>query len=84
MTHRLATAAALLLSATVAHAAEEPKKGTATTEMKSVSAVQQNGSPDPSKDGACQAKFGTLLGKKAVSNYDINPKTGMMKAKTTF
>jgi hypothetical protein len=36
-------------------------------QLTSISAVQQNGSPDPSKDGACQAKVGALLGKKAVT-----------------
>ncbi|WP_431049984.1 hypothetical protein [Roseateles sp. L2-2] len=78
----------LLLSAFAAQAAGDPpstpKEGTTTTEIRSITGLQKNGSADPSKDAACRDKFGKLLGKKAVSRYTINPATQIMKAQTTF
>lgn len=59
-------------------------KGHATVPLKTIKALAQNGSPDPAHDKDCKAKFGNLLGKNVMTTYDINPKTMMMSATSTF
>jgi len=67
-----------------ANAAAGVKQGTVSVSMRYISALKQNGSPDPAKNPACRKKFGNLLGMKAVTTYDINTQTNMMSAKTEF
>jgi hypothetical protein len=59
-------------------------KGTATVTLKSIEALKKTGSRDPARDKDCKAKFGTLIGKKVVSSYNINTKTLIMTATSTF
>lgn len=59
-------------------------KGTATVTLKSIEALNKNGSRNPARDPACKAKFGSLIGKKVVSTYNINTKTLIMTASSTF
>lgn len=59
-------------------------KGKANVTLKTIKALSQSGSPDPSHDKDCKAKFGNLLGKNVTTTYTINPKTLMMSATSTF
>jgi hypothetical protein len=59
-------------------------KGTATVTLKSIEALNKNGSRNPARDKDCKAKFGSLIGKKVVSSYNINTKTLIMTATSTF
>jgi len=73
---------AALLAANAGIAAAQ--KGTVTTKLSQANAYQENGSPAPSKDAACTAKYKVQLGQPVVDTYDINVKTGMMTASATF
>jgi hypothetical protein len=59
-------------------------KGHATVALKTIKALSQTGSPDPAHDKDCKAKFGNLIGKQVMTTYDINTKTLMMSATSTF
>lgn len=59
-------------------------KGTATVTLRTIEALNKNGSRNPARDPACKAKFGSLIGKKVVSSYNINTKTLIMSATSTF
>ena len=59
-------------------------KGTVSVALKTIEALNKNGSRNPAKDPACKAKFGSLVGKRVVTTYNINTKTLIMSASSTF
>ena len=79
----LASSLVIFAFASVAAFAQD-KQGTATVKLTTAKAYQENGSPAPSKDAACTAKYKTLLGSTVTDTYNINPKTGIMSASATF
>lgn len=83
-TRRLALLLAIVLVLVAASAFATIYKGTATTKMVSVQALNPNGSRSPAKDPLCRAKFASLIGKVATTTYNINTTTKMMSATTTF
>ena len=56
------------------------KVGTKTVTLTHVFGVKMTGSRDPSADAACKDKYGSYLGQKITSKYDINTKTLIMTA----
>jgi hypothetical protein len=80
----LATATALGQDAAKKAAKKTNQTGTVKLVMQQLSGLKKTGAPDPGKDAACNAKFGSLLKKIATTTYDINPSTQIMIAHTTF
>ena len=58
----------------------EEKQGTETVELTQIFAVQNTGSRAPSMDAACKEKYGSRVGSKVTSKYDINTTTLIMTA----
>ncbi len=58
----------------------EEKQGTETVELTKIFAVQNTGSRAPSMDAACMDKYGSRMGSKVMSKYDINTTTLIMTA----
>jgi hypothetical protein len=77
----LLLAPALLLGASSASA--NVVTGTVTVVMKNFFGLQKNGSPKPSANRLCRAKFGNYAG-PARTTYKIDPQTLFMSAQTTF
>jgi hypothetical protein len=71
-----------LLAANAGLAAAQ--KGTVATKLLQANGYQENGSPAPAKDAACTAKYKTFLGNEVNNTYDINVKTLIMTASSTF
>lgn len=83
--HRFLTAsivtAAIALVFPAASFAEE-KSGTETVELNRIFAVQNTGSRAPDMDAACKERYGSRLGSKITSKYDINTTTLIMTAES--
>lgn len=75
------TAAGLALNFPVASYAEE-KSGSETVELTYIFAVQNTGSPAPSMDASCKEKYGSHLGSKVTSKYNINTTTLIMSSES--
>jgi hypothetical protein len=76
---------ALVLFAFVSGAAfAQDKEGTVTVKLTMAKGYQENGSPAPSKDAACAAKYKAYIGSPVTDTYKINPKTGIMSASANF
>jgi len=57
--------------------------GDVTLELQSISAMNQTGQPDPSRDADCQANYGDWIGQSVTTEYRIDPQSMMMSASST-
>lgn len=74
----------LLSSAPNAFSQNPDHKGKVTVALRTIKALTQTGSPDPAHDKDCKAKFGNLIGQRVTTTYNINTKTLIMSATSTF
>ncbi|TDR71089.1 hypothetical protein [Paludibacterium purpuratum] len=82
---RLLCAAAIsMLLSPMAQAAGDVHRGVVTLPLRTITALNETGAPDPAMNAACQKEFQPLLGKKVRTEYVINTKTLMMSAKSYF
>jgi hypothetical protein len=77
----LLLASALLLCASPV--AANPVTGHATVLLNHFYGLEKNGSPKPSANALCRARYGRLAG-LARTTYTIDPQTLFMSAQTTF
>jgi hypothetical protein len=80
----LATAIVALVLGAAVVAPASAQTGTTRTTTISLVGLNQTGARDPSKDAACRARFGALLGKVATTHYNINPQTLIETATVVF
>lgn len=71
-------------SAPLAFSQNPDHKGKVNVTLKTIKALTQTGSPDPAHDKDCRAKFGNLIGQNVTTTYNINTKTLIMSASSTF
>jgi len=57
--------------------------GDVTLDLQSISAMNQTGQPDPSRDADCQSAYGDWIGQSVTTEYRIDPDTMMMSATST-
>ncbi|GLK51677.1 hypothetical protein GCM10017621_11850 [Maricaulis virginensis] len=57
--------------------------GDVTLELQSISAMNQTGQPDPSRDADCQSTYGDWIGQSVTTEYRIDPQSMMMSANST-
>lgn len=62
---------ALVFGAAIA----QGKEGKDTVKLTTAKAYQENGSPAPSKDAACAAKYKTYIGASVTNTYNIDTKS---------
>ena len=72
-------AAALMAAAAVA----DDHTGDVTLELQSISAMNETGQPDPSRDADCQSAYGDWIGRSVTTEYEVNPVSMMMSATST-
>lgn len=72
-------AAALLAAPAMA----DDHTGDVTLELQSISAVNETGQPDPSRDADCQSAYGDWIGQSVTTEYRIDPQSMMMSASST-
>ena len=58
--------------------------GKVTLNLKYVSALKQNGSPDPSHCSACETQLSNLIDIPVTTEYSINTKTNIISAESSF
>lgn len=58
--------------------------GSASVSMNYIYGVNKDGSPAPTKDISCKAKFAAYFGKAVTTKYEIDPATKMMFATSKF
>ncbi len=83
MKRHMFTIAGLAAALLAAPAMADDHTGDVTLELQSISAVNETGQPDPSRDADCQSAYGDWIGQSVTTEYRIDPQSMMMSASST-
>lgn len=83
MKQAMIASAGLAAALMAAPAVADDHTGDVTLELQSISAMNETGQPDPSRDADCQSAYGDWIGQSVTTEYEINPESMMMSATST-